>query len=188
MKAISCWQPWAYAIMRLGKRLENRGRVDGRVPLGGYTGPLLLHASKRWPKAWGNQLRAIGQLPQPVLEQLPGFQPNLSIEDKLRMQDVIPNLIYRTLGCVVGRVVVKSWIHQSECGGWWQFCPGRGIGMESIMPPPEDQLRWFAGPWAAELTDVEEFETPIPCLGRQGLFSVPPEVERDVLAAKVIAR
>ena len=41
MKAISIRQPWAYAILHLGKRVENR---DWRGPPS-YRGPLLIHAA-----------------------------------------------------------------------------------------------------------------------------------------------
>lgn len=47
MKAISLWQPWAWAILHAGKRIENRYRADGEKPaLCSYRGPLLIHASK----------------------------------------------------------------------------------------------------------------------------------------------
>lgn len=42
MKAISIWQPWVWAILHAGKRLENRGWQAQ------YRGPILLHASKRF--------------------------------------------------------------------------------------------------------------------------------------------
>jgi len=41
MKALSVRQPWAHAILHLGKRVENR---DWRGC--NYRGPVLLHASK----------------------------------------------------------------------------------------------------------------------------------------------
>lgn len=47
MKAISVRQPWVWAIICAGKRIENRSRVDGRIPeICRHRGPLLLHASK----------------------------------------------------------------------------------------------------------------------------------------------
>lgn len=47
MKALSIRQPWAWAILHAGKRIENRSRADGRMPsLCSYRGPLLLHAAK----------------------------------------------------------------------------------------------------------------------------------------------
>ena len=47
MKAISIRQPWAWAILNAGKRIENRSRVDGRMPaMCSHRGPLLIHVSK----------------------------------------------------------------------------------------------------------------------------------------------
>ncbi len=40
MKALSIWQPWAFAIVSLGKDIENRCWRTR------YRGPLLIHASK----------------------------------------------------------------------------------------------------------------------------------------------
>lgn len=40
MKALSIRQPWAYAILHLGKTIENRDWYSS------YRGPLLIHASK----------------------------------------------------------------------------------------------------------------------------------------------
>lgn len=42
MKALSIRQPWVWAIMHAGKRIENRDWYCG------YRGPILLHASKWW--------------------------------------------------------------------------------------------------------------------------------------------
>lgn len=42
MKALSIRQPWAWAILNAGKRIENRVRWQGCS----YRGPILLHAAK----------------------------------------------------------------------------------------------------------------------------------------------
>jgi len=41
MKAISLWQPWAWAILHAGKDVENRTWPTH------HRGPLLLHVAKR---------------------------------------------------------------------------------------------------------------------------------------------
>lgn len=43
MKALSIWQPWAWAIIHAHKNVENRGWRTN------YRGPLLIHASRRKP-------------------------------------------------------------------------------------------------------------------------------------------
>jgi hypothetical protein len=42
MKAISIQQPWAWAILHAGKRIENRSWSTR------WRGPLLIHAGKAW--------------------------------------------------------------------------------------------------------------------------------------------
>ena len=47
MKALSLWQPWAFAVIFLGKPIENR---NWRFPPS-YRGPLAIHASLHKPTA-----------------------------------------------------------------------------------------------------------------------------------------
>jgi hypothetical protein len=42
MRALSLWQPWAHAVVHLGKRIENRTAWTGCS----FRGPFLIHASK----------------------------------------------------------------------------------------------------------------------------------------------
>jgi hypothetical protein len=49
------------------------------------------------------------------------------------------------------------------------------------------QAPWFSGPFGWLLTDVVAIE-PVPCLGAQGLWLLPPDVERQVLARERAAR
>jgi hypothetical protein len=42
MRALSLWQPWAFAVTHLGKRIENRTAWKGC----NVRGPFLIHASK----------------------------------------------------------------------------------------------------------------------------------------------
>jgi hypothetical protein len=45
---------------------------------------------------------------------------------------------------------------------------------------PVDQQRWFFGPFGWVLKDIIAI-TPVPCAGKQGLWSLPPHVESAVL-------
>lgn len=48
MKALAFKQPWAFAVLFLGKNIDNRRRKDGRMPNEcHHRGPLLIHASAR---------------------------------------------------------------------------------------------------------------------------------------------
>ena len=50
----------------------------------------------------------------------------------------------------------------------------------------EDQLTalqdWFSGPYGFVVADVRKLREPVPCRGFQGLWELPPDVEKDVLA------
>lgn len=63
MRAISLWQPWASAIALGVKRVETRHWSTN------YTGPLLIHAAKRWTKAEREFAAAeytLGRLPKRI--------------------------------------------------------------------------------------------------------------------------
>lgn len=59
MRAITVRQPWATAIIRLGKDVENRTRS-----LGPYRGPVAIHASMAWADSWEGLWP--GQHPEPT--------------------------------------------------------------------------------------------------------------------------
>ena len=54
MKALSVRPPWAWAIVHLGKDVENRTWMTR------YRGPLLIHASRNWDQAGAARIKAIG--------------------------------------------------------------------------------------------------------------------------------
>lgn len=41
---------------------------------------------------------------------------------------------------------------------------------------------WYSGPYGFLVDDVRKFSTPVPCRGFQGLWNLPPEIEKAVLA------
>ena len=47
LKALTVMQPWAWAIMKVGKNIENR------TPAWKYRGPLAIHAGGRWSERGG---------------------------------------------------------------------------------------------------------------------------------------
>jgi hypothetical protein len=57
MKALTVKQPWANAIIRLGKDVENRSRPTS------YRGPLFIHAGLTYSQEGIDFLRARGQWP-----------------------------------------------------------------------------------------------------------------------------
>jgi hypothetical protein len=89
VKAISIRQPWAWAILHAGKRVENRSWAAAPV----YRGPLLIHASKSIGTAVEREeaartlLRAgPGDLPIPLFREMErgGFVGRANLVDVVR--------------------------------------------------------------------------------------------------------
>lgn len=58
--------------------------------------------------------------------------------------------------------------------------------LERIVTQPDtltaSQQRWYFGPFGWVLKDVIALATPVPCAGKQGLWTVPDDVERAITA------
>ena len=132
-KAISVRAPWWWAILHLGKPIENRNWPTG------FRGRVYLHASKWWSMegvvddwdAAAACYKASGGAP---------FDPGITFRDM------------KTLGgCIVGTVDVVGCVSQSESP-------------------------WFFGEYGFVLANPVAFDTPIPCKGALGFFTVPNDV------------
>jgi hypothetical protein len=157
MKALSIRQPWAWAIVHAGKRIENRQRKDGAMPdICRHRGPLLLHASKGMAR----------------LECLEAFQDRQDMG--VEMDGIWPGAKALQRGGIVGRCRAvahldctgRFWFNPSssiEANLTWRRGPSRGDS--------EIDMRWWAGGYALVLADVE----PLPfieCKGALGLWNV----------------
>jgi hypothetical protein len=147
MKALSLRQPWAHAVVHLGKELENR-RWDTK-----FRGEFLIHAAKGMTRAeyfdasdficdvkgW-----TVGEL----AHDLPG-----------------PKALAR--GGIVGRARI----------------------VDVIPPCTSERFARCPHPWhmhqqfAFVLRDVEPLPF-VPCTGMLGFWEVPPDVLRQIAAAK----
>lgn len=78
VKVISIREPWLWAIMALGKRIENRPRRSH------YRGRLYLHASKRYDKEGAAWLRERGHIiPDDLI--LGGIKGRVNMTDCVRI-------------------------------------------------------------------------------------------------------
>ncbi len=183
MKALSLRQPWAWAIARAGKRLENRTWVSLRggiksVPVAGQH--IAIHASKTQPMLEDELgcLAASGVGALPAEAQVYG-----AIVAVAKVVDV--------LRCVASVASEREdggevWPrHEIDMGDWIRF--------ESTWPrgPTDaaDQVkRWWLGPYALVLDEVYAFE-PITeyqggaVKGALGFWNVPTDLEHLVLDA-----
>ena len=155
MKAISLWQPWASAMAVGVKRFETRHWAAPKTIVGRRVAICAAKATRPRDRA-GNvvDLRAAFE---DILDEC--HESRAAFETYLDLSfDHLP----------FGRVV---------CTGVLKACH-RVEGLQVS----ELERRWgdySAGRFAWEFTDVAKLATPIPIIGRQGVFEVP-----DVLAGK----
>lgn len=170
MKALSLTPPWHVAILRHGKRVENR---DWRGC--SYRGPILLHASKGIGTLADFDETVEGILD--IVSPPPGMGPGQYHAVAHEMAEV--------------RIGGRGW-HHAE--GWWAPAPhlARGaivgrcnvvdvIDPGSVYPSrcypsnPNESAKspWYMGGFALILADVEAIDAPIPFKGALGFFEVP---------------
>lgn len=159
MKALSIRQPWTWAILCAGKRIENRQRADGRMPaMCGYLGPLLIHASKGCtdPEFASAAIWMHKQhLATPIEWRLDRQHPDTP---KIQALKTLPR------GGIVGVCNVVGYVGPS--GEIY-----RGDGTRG--PLPDVDMRWHvSGSYGLVLADVR----PLPFMsykGALGFFDVP---------------
>jgi len=100
MYAISIRQPWAYAILFLGKDVENRKWKTN------FRGRVLIHASKRFDnEGW-----------EYILERFPNFSGILAAQ-----KDIAP------MGGIVGSVEITDCTNENIKSDWWAGSPNYGF-------------------------------------------------------------
>lgn len=137
MRALTLWQPWAYAITHLGKRVENRSWAAPEALRGCK---IAVHAGLRF------DAEAFGEL-EAELGDLTGAE------------------------IVQGAVVATARLERVV------------ISQRQL---PEDQRRWWVGPYGWVLEDVLAIE-PVRCRGFQGLWELPPAIDEAVIDARARA-
>lgn len=147
MKALSIRQPWAWAILHAGKRIENR---DWRSCH--YRGPLLIHAAKGCgieeyaDAAMGMKHEGLAW---PEQHALPVGAPPLPI---------LPALAKLDRGGIVGVCRLVGVVDRD--------------GLYTPSVAPDLDMRWFAGPIGLILADVRPLPF-VPFKGALGFFDVP---------------
>ena len=151
MKALSIRQPWAWAILCAGKRIENRSWQGC-----GYRGPILLHASKRCTRVeFDDASYAIGDATHGALTRRHA--------DFVRYEDL-------QRGGIVGRARITGVLRTSADFAVYA----------ANAPDGEAQRAWWAGGFALVLADVEPLPF-VPWKGELGLFEVDDVYARKML-------
>ena len=78
-------------------------------------------------------------------------------------------------GCIVGVATVRGWVDGTDA------LLGHSRSVEHRHAVSAWSSAWFAGPCGWMLDDLRALAEPVPCRGRQGLWALPPDVERSVL-------
>lgn len=149
MLALSVRQPWAHAIVHLGKRCENRTWSTR------YRGPVLLHAAKGMTREEYEHVAFFAEYHYPALA--PKGAPDIAL----------PAFEALHRGGIVGRAVIIDCIRSP---GALPFGKSREWGDMHIKP-------WWQGPVGFILDEVEPLPF-VPCKGALGLFEVPDEMGR----------
>jgi hypothetical protein len=148
MKCLSLWQPWASLIAVGAKLIETRSWSTS------HRGPVAIHAAALWGHKQ-YQLCHSGVFYR-ALSAGGAFVPDMRTPRR-RPPFCLP------LGCIVAVAKVV------DC---FQITP--------MSRPLDDRELAFGnyetGRYGWELSDIVRLERPIPFKGRQGLFTLPPDV------------
>jgi hypothetical protein len=153
MKALSLTQPWAWIILHLQKRVENRTRN-----LGNYRGPLLLHAAKGMTEKdwWAAYDFVAARLALGLADEIPPFRSARLVR-----------------GAVIG---ICDVVNQCEPGAVWHD----DLLRHEPADWKGDQERWYMGQHAYILANVRALPKPIPCKGALGFWTPTPTTLENV--------
>jgi hypothetical protein len=173
VKALSLWQPWAYAIMHLGKRDENRGPHVAAQARGMVGQTIAIHASQSVGKlddfdgAVDTILDICVPPPNPGSVRADFAAPFARLCQELtgtrwRPAKFLPR------GAIVGTAKLVA-VHQTMLDGRrYRLLPGN-VSQQIFGESPWAVL----GAYQLILEDVRALDKPILRAGHQGFFDVP---------------
>lgn len=159
MKALSIRQPWAEAILNLGKRVENRSWQTCH-----YRGPLLIHAAK------GCTLLEYGDAAN-TIDRIVGRDDSVPSFKSLHRGGIVG--VCNVVGVRYGEPDDHAFpLEGGACVHCGAKPPARGR-----CPKPDP---WFFGPLGIVLADVRPLPF-MPYKGALGFFDVPGATPEDVV-------
>lgn len=159
---ISVRQPWAWAIIRAGKRIENRAVPD---PWRSRVGQrIYIHAAKGCTRD--------------EYEDGADFIEDATGLDATAIRP--PLLAALPRGAIVGTAkltaVAKLGALPSSFSGWFRDDDAPRV-LRAVSRSP-----WSVGPWCLVLDDVRPLSQPLPWKGALGWFPGPPDAEAAIAA------
>lgn len=174
MRALTLWPEWAWAICNLGKRVENRSERFARMIAGQVgDGWLAIHAGKNigGGPGWSATYEGIDDVITMAIEEMWDVSTDQRDDEG---NDICPDL-YAEFSRGEHTVTVRA--SEITTSAIVAVCRVRGV-----LPPG------LAYPWkvptsgALKLDDVRVLPKPVFCGGRQGLWTLPEDAERAVMA------
>lgn len=173
MKALSLRQPWADAVLHLGKRIENR-----RWPTA-HRGWFWIHAAQGMTVA---EFELAAQFCEEVLDEtLDRDDPkytcsSVELVDKVLGRDAKDARTRLPFGGVVGRARLVDVIQPWQPGALFARAPSASDYPERVR----DVWRWhMADQYGFVLEDIQALPARVPCKGSLGFFDLPPDVEAE---------
>lgn len=174
MKALSIRQPWAWAILHAGKRVENRDWQHTPRWMVGQS--ICLHASKGCTRE--EHYEAVESILRvPGVDHLAAHRALLDETSKgYRPALTLPR------GAIVGKARVVDVVQTDADGHRWHTTSRNSVAYCqrcTLYPDQCDGPCPFADPWAVPgslgilLADVVPLATPVPFKGALGFFEVP---------------
>lgn len=161
-RALSILQPWAHAIVHLGKRIENRAWRNGCD----FRGEILIHASKAvgTVEAFDAAATFIGEVAGHAVDFA-------YVDDRSRWRPRTD----LSRGGIVGRARIVGVVDDRRCSKRWRARIGAPAFADEIRDLTDTERSWWTGGFALVLADVEPLPF-VPCAGALGLWTVPPPV------------
>lgn len=149
MKALSLSRPWDYAVLHLGKDVENRSWATN------YRGRVFIHRARSWDEDGWRWLMECAQVSAEAKEKL---QAMWHEQHGVRH-------VFRATG-LVGEVDITGCIKKNvSCAG-----PGKAESIAEYCPAYFSP--WFFGPYGFLLANAVAYDSLVPYRGRPGMFDV----------------
>jgi len=161
MKALSLWQPWATLIAIGAKRFETRGWSTT------YRGPVVIHAAKRWNAELARIVAVdpFRSVLEPAGVRFRCAPPTTWIYS--------PTYTYRDGLPLGAAVAVADLVHVYEMVERAPGVVGLAGSLTDDEATPQEMAfgDWQPGRFAWAFQNVRRLTTPIPVVGRQGLYT-----------------